>query len=119
MCNVPGWVVSCSISVSFVLLPQVKQYEWVLASPSYCILPCRKKRATEAAKLVESARRWEKVDGSLGPTRGRGSAQPADAACPQTGGESLYLHPEPGLHCLIRLAMHSLYMMMLREVCTI
>ena len=105
--------------MSIVLLPHVMQYEWVLASLSCRILPCRKKRATEAAKLVESARRWEKVDGSLGATRGRGSAQPADAACPQAGGDSLYLHPKPGLRCLIRLAVHSLYVMLIRKGCSI
>lgn len=119
MCNVPGWLVSCPICVSIVLLPHVMQDEWVLASPSCRMLPCRKKRATEAAKLVESARRWEKVDGSLGPTRGRGSAQPADAACPQAGGDSLYLHPKPELRCLIRLAVHSMYVMLIRKGCSI
>ncbi len=34
----------------------------------------RKKRATEATKLVEAAKRWEKVDGGLASARGRNGA---------------------------------------------
>ena len=42
-----------------------------------CILMSRKKRATEAAKLVEAAKRWERVDGGLAGGRGRNNG----AAC--------------------------------------
>ncbi|CAL5220695.1 g2747 [Coccomyxa viridis] len=41
----------------------------------------KKKRATEATKLVEAAKRWEKVDGGLTSARGRNSAS-ASAEAP-------------------------------------
>ena len=42
----------------------------------------RKKRASEATKLVQAAKRWEKVDGGLASGRGRNSGS-ACASSPQ------------------------------------
>lgn len=50
----------------------------------------RKKRATEATKLVEAAKRWEKVDGGLTSARGRNSASASAEApgrVPRRGGK--------------------------------
>ena len=47
----------------------------------------RKKRATEATKLVEAAKRWERVDGGLTTARGRntGSAPTSGRVARQSG----------------------------------
>lgn len=52
------------------------------------VLILRRKRTTEASRLLESAKRWEAVDVSLTGTRGRSapaSAAPRKAPAPDSG----------------------------------